>query len=548
MTWNYHEDSEWKEANLLKRSGGEWVPIDESEPSDPDPTDEPPTLEDGELGSNYEHLGGPPTRSGDTLTVDASGGADYTTIQAAIDAVSGDETILVEPGTYNENLVIDENRPEGFTLQGNGASREDVEVVGDGTQRVMLLGDFSISGNAESDVTSTLSRGDTFVPVASASGFEPGMDILIRDPNQEVNDGGDSVGIIEFQTIESIDTSPSGEDHLIIEHDQGIVQEYTENSVDHIAREIDWKARDIHIDNMSFDGMSDGTHESRQRYGVGLRVARDIWMTNLRFKRGAHQNASAGWCWYTRWDNCRSEDTVRSSGVDRGYGFSLDSAGGAHLLTNVEHLDSNAYCVTFAGSHSNYYGGAHNRAYKAHAVNLNNYGFDTHEGGWECYFEHCTATDCDGMGRISAPGQRYLNCTMDGHSTHGIFRVTNYSYDCTINDFEAIGPGRDNDNYMIRFEHNVDFPPHHDFECRRWSMNFDSDFTDDSDVGSVGMVTSEPLGLTGYFIAEDIAWPVSDIVDKFETEEEFCSYTGGAGCDAISDGTLDIRTTDWQPE
>ncbi|MBN1445517.1 MAG: right-handed parallel beta-helix repeat-containing protein [Candidatus Omnitrophica bacterium] len=52
-------------------------------------------------------LGICPASSAATLTVDDSGGADYTTIQDAIDNAGDSDTILVSPGTYNEQLMID---------------------------------------------------------------------------------------------------------------------------------------------------------------------------------------------------------------------------------------------------------------------------------------------------------------------------------------------------------------------------------------------------------------------------------------------------------
>ncbi|MDD5093567.1 MAG: PKD domain-containing protein [Dehalococcoidia bacterium] len=44
-----------------------------------------------------------------TWYVDDSGGADFMTIQAAVTAASGGDTIIVRDGTYNENVVVDKN-------------------------------------------------------------------------------------------------------------------------------------------------------------------------------------------------------------------------------------------------------------------------------------------------------------------------------------------------------------------------------------------------------------------------------------------------------
>jgi len=50
-----------------------------------------------------------PALAQSTYTVDGAGGADFTTIQAAIDAASDGDTINVNPGTYDEAIVLNKS-------------------------------------------------------------------------------------------------------------------------------------------------------------------------------------------------------------------------------------------------------------------------------------------------------------------------------------------------------------------------------------------------------------------------------------------------------
>ena len=68
------------------------------------------------------------TTAADTLTVDDSGGEDYTTIQAAIDNAKEGDTILVYEGTYHENVVVNKT----LTLIGNGSEKTTIDGGGDG--------------------------------------------------------------------------------------------------------------------------------------------------------------------------------------------------------------------------------------------------------------------------------------------------------------------------------------------------------------------------------------------------------------------------------
>ena len=88
---------------------------------------------------------------GKTITVDDSGGANYTKIQDAIDAAEDGDTIRVYEGTYYENVVVNKtvslvgNGSEVTTIDGGG-SGDVVKITEDGVN----MSGFNVTGSGSS--------------------------------------------------------------------------------------------------------------------------------------------------------------------------------------------------------------------------------------------------------------------------------------------------------------------------------------------------------------------------------------------------------------
>ncbi|MER7191340.1 pectinesterase family protein [Streptomyces flaveolus] len=89
-----------------------------------------------------------------TLTVAKDGTGQYTTVQAAVNAVPANNparvVIAVKPGTYRETVKVPSNKPH-VTIQGTGGSRKDTVIVYNnaaGTQKPDGSGTYGTSGSA----------------------------------------------------------------------------------------------------------------------------------------------------------------------------------------------------------------------------------------------------------------------------------------------------------------------------------------------------------------------------------------------------------------
>ncbi|MEU5281820.1 pectinesterase family protein [Streptomyces asoensis] len=89
-----------------------------------------------------------------TLTVAKDGSGQYTTVQAAVNAVPANNAsrvvIAVKPGTYRELVKVPSNKPH-VTIQGTGGSRKDTTIVYDnasGTPKPDGSGTYGTGGSA----------------------------------------------------------------------------------------------------------------------------------------------------------------------------------------------------------------------------------------------------------------------------------------------------------------------------------------------------------------------------------------------------------------
>ncbi|MDQ0792807.1 pectinesterase family protein [Streptomyces sp. B1I3] len=88
------------------------------------------------------------------LTVAKDGSGQYTTVQAAVNAIAAGNTarvtVSIKPGTYRETVKIPETK-QNVTLQGSGSSRKDTVIVygnASGTQKPDGSGTYGTSGSA----------------------------------------------------------------------------------------------------------------------------------------------------------------------------------------------------------------------------------------------------------------------------------------------------------------------------------------------------------------------------------------------------------------
>ncbi len=166
-----------------------------------------------------------------TLVVDGDGGADYRSIQAAVDAAGSGDTVEVRPGTYAEEVVVDETitlvAPGGATLDGSSIPARPAGITippGSGAEPVVV--GFEIRGyydgvNASRttgawtvrNATITESGNDGLVATASAGAW------TVADATLEGNgdEGIDAENTTGSWTVRNTTIVDSGDDAMDVD-------------------------------------------------------------------------------------------------------------------------------------------------------------------------------------------------------------------------------------------------------------------------------------------------------------------------------------------
>jgi predicted outer membrane repeat protein len=144
-----------------------------------------------------------------TITVDDSGGQDYTRIQSAVDAASNGDTIRVLAGSYSETVSID-----GMNLTLTGSGSGSVEVTAGGSGAALAIdggGTVVVSGL-------TLTAGERGLTVRQSTAS---FDDLVIEGNSTAGNGG-GVGIFEGAEVTMIDCVVTSNEASSVYHGGGI--------------------------------------------------------------------------------------------------------------------------------------------------------------------------------------------------------------------------------------------------------------------------------------------------------------------------------------
>jgi len=180
------------------------------------------------------------TQAPDRVVVAADGSADYASIQAGVDAVAADGTVVVRPGTYAASVAVGGNvtlvAPDGATLDGStlSSSADGIELTATGAATPTVDG-FTIRG-----------YGGDGVVAADASGAWTLRNVTVRNVGGRGLDASGVAGawtarnLTVTGTVEGIDTTASTGDWTVRE---ATIHNYTAVGVDARRTTGAWRVR-----------------------------------------------------------------------------------------------------------------------------------------------------------------------------------------------------------------------------------------------------------------------------------------------------------------
>ncbi|MFJ4841024.1 pectinesterase family protein [Streptomyces sp. NPDC088746] len=127
-----------------------------------------------------------------TVTVAKDGSGQYSTVQAAVDAIPAGNTarvvVSIKPGTYREPVKIPSTK-QNVTLQGSGSSRNDTVIVYD-----------NASGTRKPDGSGTYGTSGSATVAAEANGFQARNLTISNDFDEAANQNMSGLQAVALRT------------------------------------------------------------------------------------------------------------------------------------------------------------------------------------------------------------------------------------------------------------------------------------------------------------------------------------------------------------
>lgn len=386
MSWKYWRGGRWNTATVKQRANGQWVAIDESGDNGGSTRQIPPRF----------YTDGPPTRNGKTITYPDDG---HSSLQAAYEALTEDDTLVISAGTYTERLRLAQDPTDHVTIIGEG----DVTIVQPDDADRYTVGMNAKGGSHPNDTSLAAAHtgNETTLQVTDASPFvgNEGSVIHIKEYQNPYGYTGPPDGdpTVEYATIASVD---DGSDTIELQnplHFQYPNEALTEVGV------VDWTIEDIRLSNLTIHGdPSFYSSSSENLMPLHLYDLRELWIDSVTVEHAANSGmlTRIGYSYRPRLDDITFNNGNR-------YGLDIVRGTTDACVTNVSATNIARYATRWGRPGPGPVGGF--------AQNVNGYGYNNftasaHLGGYHIDHEEVHADAC-GVIRL-----RSRDINLDGFS------------------------------------------------------------------------------------------------------------------------------------